>query len=194
MADNKKQPKQQQPKRQKSQKKAEAEGKEAKPKSKRNPYLYAAVIVIIVAAAVIFFLKGPALNANVPFSTFKSNIQSSPRLAVIATYANFNQSARLEPCYSSLIQVLALTRKASTIDFYLVDSSNSTCTYSSTGLGGPISLTTSNSSYCINIARGEDGIFLNYSQVNSTTITASHMYIYGNAAYMASCPITVDLS
>ena len=93
-----------------------------------------------------------------------------------------------------MIQVIAHSRKASTIDFFIIDQHNSTCVYSATGLGGSISPVTTNSSHCLGIAYSESGFFLNYSAVNSTMITLSHMYVYGNTEYMKSCPIAVELS
>ena len=89
---------------------------------------------------------------------------------------------------------MAHSRKASTIDFFLINSANATCTYSKTGLGGSVVPLQANASYCLSIANSEPGIFLNYSNTNSTRITPSHLYAYGDSAYMAECPIAVELS
>jgi hypothetical protein len=186
MADNKKQPKQQRSR------SARKEERSAEPG--RNPYLYAAVAAIIIVAVVAFFYAGPALNPSVPFSTFKSGFQSAARVSITATYSNQSQYTSLSPCFTSMIQVIAHSRKASTIDFFIIDRQNSSCVYSTTGLGGSISPATTNSSYCIGIADSEPGIFLNYSAVNSTTTTLSRMFVYGNSEYMASCPIAVELN
>ena len=174
--------------------KSEAAGKKNAEEKKTNiPYLYIAVAIIVVAGAFVL-IKGPMIGAPVPFSTFKSTFQSASRVGIVATFSNQSQYENESPCFTSLIQVVARTRKASTIDFFIVNQANATCTYSSTGLGGAISLNTSNSAHCIGIAKSEPTLFLNYSASNSTMITASSMFIYGNSRHMASCPIEVEMN
>ncbi len=179
-----------------AEKKQTKQNKGAKREShqRRNPYLYAAVVIVIVAAALVLFLAGPALNVSVPFSTFKANFQSAARVSVTATYSNQSQYEAESPCFTSMLEVIAHSRKASTIDFFIIDSSNATCTYSATGLGGSVSPVTTNSSYCLGKADSEPGIFLNYSTANYTSITSSRMLVYGNSAYMTRCPIAVELN
>lgn len=180
------------PKQHKSTKQAGAAKNEAQPK--RNSYLYAAIAVIIVAALALILLNGPIFGASVPFSTFKSGFQSASRVSVTATFSNQSQYEDESPCFTSLIQVIARSRKASTIDFFIINQANATCTYSNTGLGGSVSLSTTNSSHCLGIARSEPAIFLNYSSYNHTFITTRQMFVYGNSQYMASCPIEVELN
>ncbi len=169
---------------------------DAQPKQKKGiPATYAAVaVVIIIVIAVAAYLGYGILGSSVPFPLFKSGFQSAPRVSLTVTYSNLSQYSAENPCFTSIIQVLAHSRKASTIDFFLVDQQNATCTYPKTGLGGNISIGTSSSSYCLGIAGSEPGIFLNYSSYNYTTITASHMFVYGNGNYMAQCPIAVELN
>lgn len=157
------------------------------------PYLYIAIAVVVVVGAYLF-LKGPMIGSSVPFSTFKSTFQSAARVSIVASFSNQSQYENESPCFTSLIQVVARTRKASTIDFFIINQANATCTYSNTGLGGTISLSTSNSTYCLGVARSEPSLFINYSTYNSTKITASSMYVYGNGRYMASCPIEVEMN
>lgn len=187
MADTKKQQKQPKSPGQKS------EQKQGQQKPKNSTYLYAAIAVVVIAAVLAFLFAGPALNTAVPFSTFKAGFQSAARVSVTATYLNQSQYTALSPCFTSIIQAIAHSRKASTIDFFIIDQSNSTCIYSKTGLGGSVSPTTTNSSYCLHIANSEPGIYLNYSASNYTSITTSRMSVYGNGAYMTSCPIAVEL-
>lgn len=171
------------------------EAQKARHDASRPSYkaIYAAIIIII-AAAIIFVLVFPQYGGNdVPFSTFKSTLSSAPRVGLVVSSSNATQSGYETPCYTSIIQVLAHSRKASTIDFFIINASNSTCTYSSTGLGGSVALATSNASYCIGVASSEPSIFLNYSQSNSIAISPARMYVYGNSEYMASCPIAIDL-
>jgi hypothetical protein len=119
---------------------------------------------------------------------------SAPRVSLTVTFYNTTQYASENPCFTSIIQILAHSRKASTIDFFIIDGRNATCTYPETGLGGNVSIGTAGSSYCLGVANGEPGIFLNYSQTNYTIVTASHLFVYGNDNYMAGCPVAVELS
>lgn len=171
------------------------EEKEAKTLGRNRylvPALIAIAIIIIGAAAYLYVL--PELNTQVPFSTFKATFQSAQRISIVATYMNSSQYADEVPCFTSVIQIVAYTRKPSTIDFYAIDAANNTCTYSTSGLGGSISPTTTNSSYCISKADSEPAIFLNYSATNSTSITAKSATVFGNQAYMLACPISIELS
>ena len=161
------------------------------PKGSRK--LYAAAILVI-AAVVIAALAFASQSAQVPFSTFKSSFSSAPRVSVAVTYSNLTQYNLESPCFSLIVQIIAHSRKASTIDFFLLNQQNSTCTYSKSGLGGSVSLATANASYCTGVADSEPGIFLNFSKSNYTSVTSSHAYVYGNAQYMSACPIAVELS
>ncbi len=176
-------------------KSAETKGKQKnKNNAARNTII--TIVIIAVAAAIIGykFVVPQLLTGSVQFPQFKSTFQSAQRISVAATYGNQTQYTNEEPCFSSIIQIVAHSRKASTIDFFLINQANATCTYSKTGLGGSVVLQQSNSSYCLGIADSEPGIFLNYSNANSTRITATHLYAYGNSAYMAECPIAIELS
>ncbi len=121
-------------------------------------------------------------------------MQNSPRISITSTYSNQSQLSNESTCFTSVIQVVSHTRQPSTIDFYIIDSSTNVCTYSTTGLGGSVNPVTTNSTYCLNKAYGETGIFLNYSNSNYTTITPGRMFVYGNSAYMQKCPIAIELS
>ncbi len=177
--------------------KAEKAGRPAKEAKKKSalPAILAIVVIIIAAAAIGYIFVVPQLlTGSVQFSSFKSTFQSAQRVSVTASYGNETQYTNESPCFSSIIQIIAHTRKASTIDFFLVNRANATCTYSKTGLGGSVVPQQINSSYCLGIADSEPGIFLNYSSVNGTHIMQTHLYAYGNSAYMASCPIAIELS
>jgi cytoskeletal protein RodZ len=179
-----------------SEKKAEQKGerKEGQRKQPNSRIALIAVAVIVIAAAAFIIFSNYQIISNVPFSTFKADIQGASRLSITATYYNDSQYAYESTCFTDIIQAIAHTRAASTIDFYIIDQPNNTCTYSKNGLGSSVNPITTNSSYCLSHAYSEDGIFLNYSSTNYTTITASRMYIYGNSAYMSNCPVAVELS
>lgn len=176
----------------KDEKKAQQKGAEAKQANKpvnRAVYAVAAAVVIIAIAA----LGATYYNSGtVPFSTFRSAFQSAPRVAVVETYYNQTQLAAVSPCASLVVESIAHSRKASTIDFFAIDAGNGTCTYQqSLGTASP---QYANASYCANLAGAEPSISLNYSQSNITRITPSRISVYGDPEYMAQCPIQVELS
>ena len=106
--------------------KSEATGKKNSEEKKANvPYLYIAIGIIVIVG-LFLLIKGPTGGASVPFSTFKSTFQSAPRVGIVATFSNQNQYENESPCFTSLIQVVARTRKASTIDFFIVNQANAT--------------------------------------------------------------------
>jgi cytoskeletal protein RodZ len=180
-------------KQQKEKSQASAKQSDEKKSKGSSTLILAIVVIIVIAVAAGLFYSG-FLTPNVPFSTFKSNAQGSPRLSITATYSNQSQYANESTCFTSMIQVMSHTRQPSTIDFFIIDKQTNVCTYSTTGLGGSVNPVTTNSTYCLSKAYGEDGIFLNYSNTNSTTITPSHLFIYGNDAYLERCPIAIELS
>ncbi|MCL5413025.1 MAG: hypothetical protein M1569_01300 [Candidatus Marsarchaeota archaeon] len=179
---------------------AHKDAKAADSKGKKPGHAFAvmsAVVIIVVAAAIIgyVFVVPQILPGAVQFSSFKSTFQSAQRVSVVASYGNQTQYANESPCFSSVIHTIAYSgRKLSTIDFFLINQANATCTYSKTGLGGSVVPQQSNASYCLGIAGSEPAIFLNYSGVNSTRITQNRLYAYGNSGYMAECPIAVEIS
>jgi flagellar basal body-associated protein FliL len=177
-----------------AEKKTESSAKKKAPapntgKQEIKRIILAAIIIIIIAAAALFLL--PMINAPVPFSTFKSNFQSALKIGVVGTLTqSSNQSQYVESCAVKSVENIAYTRKPSTIDFYLI-AQNGTCTYQQ-GLG-TAAPNIANASYCISLADNEPSVFLNYSSANHTSISASRLFAYGNAAYMSACPISVEL-
>lgn len=176
-------------------KKAAKEKKPQKQENKDNKTTYiAAVAIVVILVAIIYYAFTTYPIVSVPFSSFKSGFLSAPRIALTISYSNDTQFAAMNPCLTNTIQFIAHNRNASTIDFFIINQANSTCIYSPTGLGHPISnISTQSASRCLAVANSEPGVFLNYSNSNSTTVTLSHLYVYGNSAYMAQCPIAQDL-
>ncbi|MDE1855577.1 MAG: hypothetical protein KGH57_04670 [Candidatus Micrarchaeota archaeon] len=176
-------------KQQKSDKKTD-DKKEAKRQAGnlRTALMIAAPIVL--AFAIFFIVILPTLT--VPFSTFKSNFLAGSRVALVAVYNSTFGAAFTLQCATQLVQVVAHSRNATSIDFYVF--SGSTCTYPVGGLGHAVSLATNTIGNCLSMTGGEPTLFLNYSQANSTRITPYRLYVSGNAEYMAKCPIAVDLS
>ncbi len=150
------------------------------------------LITIPLLAAFIVFFAFVLPMLSVPFSTFKSNFLSAQRVAVLAQYGNSAGSGSVLQCATQVVQIIAHSRNASSIDFYVLNGTS--CTYPVGGLGHTVTLSTNSTQNCINMTRSEPSLFLNYSATNSTLITTSRLYISGNEAYMSSCPIAVDLS
>ncbi len=177
--------KEQQPK---AKEKKEAEKKESK-KSKRLSYLIVAMIIVIIAVGVYYVLTN---YVSTPFSTFKSNFIAAPRVALVVSYKTINEYSNESVCFPQILQYVAHTRNASTIDFFIVNQSNATCIYQVGGLGH-INIATKSASACLSVARSEPSIFLNYSSGNYTVINLFHLYVSGDSHYMTSCPIAAEL-
>jgi hypothetical protein len=143
------------------------------------------LIIFVIALVSIIFL---GLPLSVPFSTFKGNFDASQHVAVIGTYKNQTQYAYVAQCAIQLIQTIVHSRNVS---FYLIN--QTLCVYQEGSLGH-ISILNDTPSNCLFAAKPYPTVFLNYSEMNSTTITLDKIYIYGNKPYMSQCPIAVDLS
>lgn len=150
-----------------------------------------AIVVVVAAFLAFFYLVLPSMS-NVPFTTFKGNFGSAARVALVVTYGNQSQYAAESQCFPALVQSLAFTRNASTIDFFILN--RTACYYPSAGLGHASNVTTEPPANCLAKAGSEPSIFLNYSASNGTVVKAYDIYVYGNSAYMAKCPIAVDMS
>ncbi len=153
-----------------------------------------AVIIVGIAILTALFLILPDSFTGVSFTSFKSAFDSASRVSIVATYYNGTQSSLMGACYTSVVQVVAHSRKANTIDFYLINAENHTCTYSKSGLGGSVVPVTTNASYCLSTAYSEPALFLNFSSSNATVIKPTQMFAYGNGPYMSSCPLAVNLA
>jgi len=161
---------------------------EKKNKGKSLEYLF--VLLVILAIIIIAYLAFSNFLLT-PFSTFASNFHAAPRVALVVFFSNESEYISEYSCFTKVIESIAYTRNATTIDFFIIN--GTTCTYPSTGLGKPIQIATTNASKCLSVAKAEPSIFMNYSNVNRTIITPYHLYIYGNNAYMNACPIASDI-
>jgi len=161
---------------------------EKKSKGKGLEYLF--VLLVILAIIIIAYLAFSNFLFT-PFSTFASNFHAAPRVALVVFFSNESEYISEYQCFTKMIESIAYTRNATTIDFFIIN--GTTCTYPSKGLGKPIQIATTNASKCLSVAKAEPSIFMNYSITNRTIITPYHLYIYGNNAYMSACPIASEL-
>lgn len=171
--------------------KADAEQKKAL-NTKRNVLLVVIGVIILVAIVIAVLLQSGPLQSTVPFSTFKTNLDSAHNISILVSYSNLTQFNIEEPCFTYIVEVLSNKRNPNTINFYEVNATS--CTYSPNGLGHQVTPQNTTASNCINQAGSVPGIVLSFSGTNSTTINAQRMQVYGNAAYYAQCPIAVDLN
>jgi len=171
----------------KDEKKAEQKGEQRK-----NNYLVYGVVIVVVALIAIGIYYVFANTVAVPFSSFKTNFLAAPRVGVVSTFSNLSQLPSEISCYSQIIQYIAHNRNSKTIDFFQIDQRNASCTYAA-GLGYPINTSQQSVAKCLAVANSEPSVFLNFSDANSTTVTLLHLYVSGNAQYMARCPIAPDL-
>lgn len=153
------------------------------------------MIVAILVVALVFIAYFLFTNyTSVPFSAFKSGYITAKRVSLAVTYSNLSQYGAESQCMTLIAEFIGKNRPAnSTIDLVLINRENASCLYSPIMLGRQINISIQSIGRCLSIANTEPGIFLNYSNQNSTSITLNRLYIYGNSQYMLSCPIAVDL-
>jgi len=151
------------------------------------------VTVPLAAALLLFFLVLlPSQMFSVPFSTFKQNFDAAQRVAVVLTYGNQSQFVAESQCATQVIQLLAHSRNATTIDFYILN--QTMCTYPKGGLGHEVTILNDTPGNCLAMVGPEPTIFLNHSATNYSVVTAYRLYTYGNPAFMLGCPIAISLS
>ncbi|MGC8676160.1 MAG: hypothetical protein ACP5T3_01410 [Candidatus Micrarchaeia archaeon] len=152
----------------------------------------AVALAIVVPALVVFFAIALLLRTpGVPFPTFKSNFYSARSAAIVATYANDSEFVSEAGCVGMLRELIHF-RNASAVTVFFINSTNSTCIFSPNVTN--MKLEFEPASYCVKIADSEPSIFLNYSSINFSTVTAYRLNVFGNAEYMQRCPIAVDMS
>ena len=162
----------------------------AEPDEARSRYIAIGIVAIVAVLVVAVMLLVVPQFTGVPFQTFKANFNSAQRVALAVTFYNESQYIDTSPCYTSILEIVARSRNASSIDLYLLNQTK--CTFSTSGLGHSVNVTTVNASVCIGLANSEPSIFLNYSSVNYTRISPSHLYVGGNPAYLSSCPVAAE--
>ncbi len=169
--------------------------KEQKGKSgNKTVYFSIAIIIIIILALALIIMYLIPQYFGTSFNTFKANFNSAQRIAVVSQYTNASQYVILSQCSTDIISAETASdhRNASTIDFYVINST--TCTYAPNGLGHVLNPVTTNASSCEKQIQSEPSISLNYSNSNYTSITPYHMTIFGNDAYFLECPVAVGLT
>ncbi len=156
------------------------------------------LFAVVVIVAMFYYIYSTQITT--PFPTFLANFKAASRVAIMVNYGDvlLNRSvpqneSQVTPCATSLVQVITgAGRSPTTIDFF--DVNGTTCSYLN-GFGTSSSqISTTSAGTCLSIAKSEPGIFLNYSMANSTYTTPYHLYVAGNANYMAKCGIAIDMA
>jgi len=180
-------------KRAKARKEPEKQGKEAAGRSK---YLYPVAIAIAIVVIVAGLVLASGAFTGVSFASFKHNFLSSKSVAVVVYAYNTSIYDSLEVyCQNDVIQYITSHASPPAMNIYIIY--NSSLCYYESDLGKVISgntIPTSSEAGCISNSSAYPSITLSYGQYNATSITPYHMSIQGDAAYMRSCPIAVDIS
>lgn len=175
---------------------AKEEAAAAKPGSRRILGVIALIVIVIlvIAGGLVY-----GVNQSQPtsFATFKSNFNGAKDVAILVTADNGTALSATVGCATTLIASIvgesSPHRNASTIGFYVLN--KTICVYSSTPLGSSINnFTNSTPSQCINATAATPRIFINYSAVNSTSITPTSLYIAGNTGFLAECGVASELT
>ncbi len=150
-----------------------------------KPFAFA-VVLVLASFIILYFIS----SHYAPFSTFKYNFLNSPNVSIVVMYSNESQFEAEYSCITLLPQHIKF-KNLNGFRLFIINVSNNTCIFST---GIVPNITKRNSSYCLSIANSEPSIFLEYSEQNSTSISSDKLVIKGNSAYMAACPVAVDMS
>lgn len=159
--------------------------------------IIAAAVLIAVGAVGWFALSLQTSGANASFSTFRSNFQAAPRVAIFSTAYTGTGISSTVGCATSIIENVVGSqtshRNATTIDFYIVNATS--CTFLKSGLGSRSNnYTTVPLANCTANISKEPTIYLNYTSGTSTTlIKPDYIYIAGNQTFLAECGIAEEL-
>ncbi len=151
------------------------------------------VVVVIIAGAVVY---GLGSTKPTGFSTFKSNFNSAPRVAIYTTGYNGTAISSTVGCATAIIESVVGSqtyhRSANTIDLYVINQTE--CVFEN-GVGGTVGNYTFNSiGNCINASKTEPSIFINYSSVNSTVIKPKALYMSGDARFLGLCGLASEIT
>ncbi len=151
------------------------------------------VIVAIIAGALAYGLTSTPATS---FNSFKSRFNSAQRIGIVAYGYNGTEVSYTVGCASAIIESVVGSasshRNASTIDFYIV---NSTECVSEHGVAGTVqNYTNSTAGNCISEADAEPSIFISYNNTNSTKVTQDSLQIKGDGEFLSMCGISSEIS
>lgn len=161
---------------------------------RRPIYLAAAAVVVIALFAYLFY----SLSAPVSFQTFQHNFNSAASVAIYVNDTNSSTYTYAAGCADALVQELAgptaAHRNASTIHFFIIYNASTECVYNPGQMGQPAgNYTYTSASNCLNYSKAMPSVFFRYAAANGTTVTATKLYVAGNAKFMALCGIAYQI-
>lgn len=167
-----------------------------------NPSKGRAILLIILAVIAVstlltaYIYENSNPGSNVPLSTFLSNLRAAPTIGIYVNDLNGTVYPDANFCATSLIyQIISQNythRDPATIDFFIINGSARTCTYTK-GLRTAGNLTNTTLSDCISMSSTMPSIFINYSRVNRTIVKNSALYIEGTPQYLYECGISAQI-
>lgn len=184
------------------QKKSAAKGSRevtGKPKAGALKYIAAIIIVIAIIGAAIFAGLSISQSQEGSFSTFKSNFDSAPRVAITVTAYNGTVLSGTVGCATAIILQIASSqnthRNTSTIDFSIINQSSCLEAKGLLGNGPNPNYTTTSVQNCVNLTMGEPAIYINYSAAGNTTVIKPRLlYIAGTSTFLSQCGVASEIS
>jgi len=171
--------------------------------SKKQPSQLSKAIIItilaVIAVSVLITAYMYGVNnsaSNVPLSVFLTNIRTAPHMNIYVSSINNTVLVTSTYCATAIIYQIIKSnythRDPSTINFFVVNESNDSCTYA-VGLKNASNFSTSTYSNCINKAKSIPSIFINYNKTNKTVVHNNALYIRGSTRYLLECGISVQI-
>ncbi len=161
--------------------------------------LFIIIIIAIVVAAILASGYPGGQSASGSFQQFMSNFNSAPRVAIYETdYVIAPNQTGLQytvRCGSDIMQAIGrnLHRNSSTEDVYTL---NETACIINKNPGLPSSsVVNSSAASCLSSLGSVPSIFINYSAVNSTTVTDNNnvLAVSGDAQFLLRCGVQSSL-
>lgn len=166
--------------------------------SKASRAIIVALLVVISISVLITAYMYDVNNSasDVHLSVFLANMRSAPHMNIYVSSINNTVYVNSTYCATSLIYQIMKSnythRDPSTINFFVVNASNESCTYT-IGLRNASNFTTSTSSKCVSLSKGIPSIFINYNKTNKTVVHNNALYIHGSTQYLLECGVSAQM-
>lgn len=153
-------------------------------------------ILIVISISVLITAYTYNVKNTESLSTFISNMRSAPHMNIYVSSINNTVYVNSTYCATSLIYQIMRSnythRDPSTINFFVVNESNESCTYT-IGLRNASNFTTSTSLKCISFSKSIPSIFINYNKTNKTVVHNNALYIQGSTQYLLECGVSAQM-
>ncbi len=154
--------------------------------------VFTVIIVAVIAGGLVYGLNA---TTGTSITTFESNFDAAPHVAVVVYGANNTALSPAIDCASNLIEQLTSThgsahKDPTTISYFVMNQTS--CSYTTTGLGSPSNSTST--AQCLKMSTSTPAIFINYSLVNKTVITTDTLYVSGDVRFMIQCGVASEIT